>query len=359
MKNKLEKLEAIRGFAALYVIFHHSFFSESFVVFGHNLSFIFKFGQEAVILFFLMSGFVIGYSFELSKDKSFWSYFQKRFYRIYIPLIIVMITHYAFRSYESGSLINPQWLQVAGNLFMLQDIAALKPNVIIGPYLGNAPLWSLSYEWWFYMSFFAFYVIITKVQKINLFVSVLVILSALSYIFYPNFVNRVFMYYGIWWTGIVMSRSFLTHSTVRLKDISAPLITLVVATLVLAVNCYLHKDLITTIGVSPFLELRHFGFTVVAVAAALIWQQYKWLGFDKLLGIFSIIAPFSYVLYISHYFLVAKADYLSFIENKYLAFLVYLIITIAYSYLIEIVIFPRLRGLFLRKKNNPIIAPVN
>ena len=45
MKSKLVKLDAIRGFSALYVVFHHSFFSESFQIGHFNLSFLFKFGQ--------------------------------------------------------------------------------------------------------------------------------------------------------------------------------------------------------------------------------------------------------------------------------------------------------------------------
>jgi len=168
MKNKLTKLDAIRGFTALYVVFHHSFFSENFIIANYNLSFLFKFGQEAVIVFFLISGFVIGYSFENSENKSFWSYFQKRFYRIYIPLCIIMITQYTILSVENGMLINPQWLQLSGNIFMLQDVATLKPNVICSPYLGNYPLWSLSYEWWFYMSFYMVYKMTSKIQYLKL-----------------------------------------------------------------------------------------------------------------------------------------------------------------------------------------------
>lgn len=78
---KLEKLEALRGMAAIYVVLHHSI--------PHNLrleeleiGFLFRFGQEAVILFFLLSGFVINYSFSRGNDKTFRTYFFKRFYRI-------------------------------------------------------------------------------------------------------------------------------------------------------------------------------------------------------------------------------------------------------------------------------------
>jgi len=355
MKNKLDKLEAIRGIAAIYVVFHHSFFSENFSLFGHNLSFLFKFGQEAVILFFLMSGFVIGYSFELSKDKSFWSYFQKRFYRIFIPLGIVMATQYAIISIQSGFFIYPRWLELAGNILMLQDVAALKPNVICSPYLGNTPLWSLSYEWWFYMLFYLFYKLFPKVRFLESFVAILVIVSAASYIWYPFFLNRLFMYYGIWWTGVELAKSYLNNKSVRIKDLKLSTLTLAVTIIILSFNCYLHKDKITTIGVSPFLELRHFGFTLAALFIAILWQKLNWKYFDQILGRFALFAPFSYVLYISHYFLVAKANYLDFIGNKYLAFFIYLGVAFIYSYLVETVIFPRLRNMLMKRK--PILVP--
>ena len=35
------------------------------------------------------------------------------------------------------------------------------------------------------------------------------------------------MYYGIWWAGSVMAKSFLTHSYVRFKDLRFSLFTLI------------------------------------------------------------------------------------------------------------------------------------
>lgn len=68
--GKLEKLEAIRGFAAVYVVLHHVL-PKTIMMYGINLAVFFRFGQEAVILFFLLLGFVIHYAFECAKDKSF------------------------------------------------------------------------------------------------------------------------------------------------------------------------------------------------------------------------------------------------------------------------------------------------
>ena len=39
-------------------------------------------------------------------------------------------------------------------MLMLQDRSYAKPGVWVSLVGGNAPLWSLSYEWWFYMAYF-------------------------------------------------------------------------------------------------------------------------------------------------------------------------------------------------------------
>src|SRR3954449_2965516 len=113
---KFEKLEALRGFAAIYVVIYHLLMPVKLQVAGFDLLFLFRFGQEAVILFFLLSGFVIKYSFERSKDKSFKSYFLKRFTRIYIPLIFILVLSYVLQSIVAGKLNDPATGTLIANL---------------------------------------------------------------------------------------------------------------------------------------------------------------------------------------------------------------------------------------------------
>jgi peptidoglycan/LPS O-acetylase OafA/YrhL len=65
---------------------------------------------------------------------------------------------------------------------MLQDVISLKPNVISAVYMGNGVLWSLSYEWWFYM-LLSFYLKVSE-SKINLWVTILTIAATVSYLVY-------------------------------------------------------------------------------------------------------------------------------------------------------------------------------
>jgi peptidoglycan/LPS O-acetylase OafA/YrhL len=342
--KKLYKLEAVRGFAAVYTATGH-IFSNNFIIAGHNFSPLLKFGQEAVILFFLLSGFVIQYSFSLSKDKSFGLYFTKRFLRIYIPLIAVFILNYLLFVSKYSTIPVSGWTLI-GNILMLQDV--FKPNVICGCFLGNLPLWSLSYEWWFYM---LFYVVTMKARKHDSKIVYLVgVLAAASYLIYPNFFNRELMYFVIWWVGADMARLYLANNAITFTSMTRQLVTITLIITILALNVKIHYTPAATLGVSPFIELRHFAFALVAITGAILWQKMSWIGFNQTIGLFTFIAPISFGIYISHWFLIAHAEYLDEVfDNIYTKYAIYITVCIAFSYLIERIIYVHLSKLIMRK----------
>jgi peptidoglycan/LPS O-acetylase OafA/YrhL len=347
MKNKLEKLEAIRGFAAIYVMLGHVFINKV-TFFGVNFSIIFRFGQEAVILFFLMSGFVIQYSFENSTNKSFSGFFLKRFFRIYIPLLCVFVANIIVVMIEQKSTIPINITELIGNFLMMQDVSSLKQNVICSPFMGNVPLWSLSYEWWFYMIFFFISVKFKKESsKIVLLIS---LLSVISYLFLPNFINRLLMYLLIWWIGADMAKLYIEKKKITFGSLKYQLLSLTVFIGILTLNIFINRthiqnDLgISGIGISPFLELRHFLFALIAIVISIIWSRYKWIWFSKTFGLFEPFAGISFGLYISHYFLIVNAKYLDqYIINVTLRYIFYFIICFGFSYLVEKIIYEKLR----------------
>ena len=352
MTNKLIKLESLRGFAALYVVLYH-LFGSGLILFGLNFTFLFKFGQEAVILFFILSGFVINYSFEKSKDKSFKLYFSKRFFRIFIPLIIVFITNYLLLSLNNKDWVTVDWKNLIGNLFMLQDISISKPAVLFDSFLDNLPLWSLSYEWWFYILFFIFFKIFKK--DISLKVYIITIFAAITYLIVPNFINREVMYLSIWWMGGDISRLYAKKKEINFTNLKFPIITIFIITIILLFNIYIQNklDLSKLSGLfcfHPWAEFRHFFTTLIIISVALIWKKLKWFGFDYTFGFFKIFAPISFVLYISHYFLIISAKYLNpFIENFILRTITYFIICIIFSYVVEMIIYVKLNKLIMNK----------
>ncbi|MDP9956821.1 peptidoglycan/LPS O-acetylase OafA/YrhL [Epilithonimonas hungarica] len=353
MQNRLQKLEALRGFAAVYVVFYH-LFASGLVIFGINFSLFFRFGQEAVILFFLLSGFVIYYSSFISKNTlTFKSFFWKRFLRIYIPLIIVFITNYIIFSIYKKGFFKIDIFELLGNLSMLQDNVGKKPNVICNPFLDNEPLWSLSYEWWFYFLFF----IIMKIEWMrnkDSYVFILCIFASITYLFYPFFINRELMYLAIWWSGLYIAKLYMSSWDISFKNLKLPTITILIICIILSADFIrFDRQILLKPGIlskSPFLEFRHFLFTLIILLAIPIWKKMKWIGFKHFFGLFQHIAPISFVIYISHWFLIYNASYLDFIQNKNIELAIYFIICIIYSYTVERIIYP-----FFYKKFKKII----
>lgn len=348
-QNRLEKLEALRGFAALYVVFFHTLPQKIFL-WGINVGTIFRFGPEAVIVFFVLSGFVIKYTYQKSADKSFKYYFTRRFIRLYIPLFFIFLLGYGIKCYSEGTLANPDWRTLLGNIFMLQDVISQKPNVISAAYMGNGVLWSLSYEWWFYMLFFALATYINS-DKLNKWVNILVLVAAASYIIYPFMVNRLAMYFAIWWIGVRFAETYIKGEQYSLRSIMPYAYVLFGITAILALNLYIHfgytKIYSYPLVAYPFIELRHFVFAIMVMFGAIIWKNLNWYGFNALFGVFKYLAPCSYVIYISHHYLVVEASYLSFINNKVIEYGLYIILMIVFSYLVEVVVYNRIRKLLI------------
>ena len=348
-KQRLEKLEALRGFAAIYVVFFHVL-PQKILFLGINIGFIFRFGPEAVIVFFVLSGFVIKYTYTRSSDKSFKYYFTRRFIRLYIPLFFIFLLGYLIKSYAEGALVDPEWNTLLGNLFMLQDVISLKPNVISATYMGNGVLWSLSYEWWFYMLFF---LLANKVRRKNLnkWVSVITIAAAASYLIYPFVINRLVMYFAIWWIGARFAETYMQDEKFSFKSILPYSYVLLTITAFLGLNLYLNfsytKIYNYPLVAYPFIELRHFVFSIMVMYGSIAWKHLNWIGFNSIFGIFKYLAPCSYVIYISHEYLVVKATYLNFIPNKVIEYSLYIILMIIFSYFLEVVVYNRIRKILI------------
>lgn len=127
------------------------------------------FGHEAVMVFFVISGLLVGgISARKFQEGSFTgrSYAVHRFARIYLVFIPALAAGYLLDwigiAYLDASGVYSNTMQyrftgnaeerlspliAAGNLLMLQEI-------LVSPLGSNNPLWSLAYEWWYYLLFF-------------------------------------------------------------------------------------------------------------------------------------------------------------------------------------------------------------
>lgn len=132
-------------------------------------------GHEAVIIFFVISGFLVGgltLSKWLESGPDLGAYASARVSRIYVVLIPALFvglgldwiglqwfnTSELYTNAAKYSMsVHPDiaadmtFTTLLGNVFMMQ-------NILVGTLGSNAPLWSLAYEWWYYclFGFFAF-----------------------------------------------------------------------------------------------------------------------------------------------------------------------------------------------------------
>ena len=262
-----------------------------------------------------------------------------------------MALGYMIESFKNGSLSNPELKALFLNLLMLQDIGFLKPNVIVEPYMHNSPLWSLSYEWWFYMLYFPIQNFIRSKKTQSLVVFSIAIASSLAYGLYPEFIPRVLMYISIWWTGVFLSNKYIANSSMSIYELKIPLVSLFTICIILSIQTltFISSGHSASIGIHPFLEARHHVFALLVIILAIAWNKHKWIFFDKIFAPFAILAPMSYVIYISHYYLVANANYLAFLNNNTIAWVGYIICLLIFSWFVEIVLHPKLQRIFLQK----------
>jgi peptidoglycan/LPS O-acetylase OafA/YrhL len=170
-------LDSIRGLSSIFVFLCH-FRPLFFVDFrdNQNRSIISKlfylvdgFGHTAVIVFFVLSGYFIASSVERAVRTDKWSwlwYTERRLTRLYVVLIPALFLGAALDSaglhffgdknaYGAMPEFHDVTLPIANHLSLgiwLGNLAFLQG--IICPVFGtNGPLWSLAYEFWYYVIF--------------------------------------------------------------------------------------------------------------------------------------------------------------------------------------------------------------
>jgi peptidoglycan/LPS O-acetylase OafA/YrhL len=295
MRKNIGILDSLRGGAASYVLLYH--LNQMFPFSYNFLNYIFRFGQEAVILFFILSGFVIVYS--TNKEIGFPQYFIKRFRRIYPLFLIALLLGYIVECLNMKSMIVPDFKILFANIFNLQDFETGKPGVWFPAFSGNLPLWSLSYEWWFYMLFYPIYKFVPEGKQ--MLVVLLCSLAGLaSYYLFPNQISLFLLYFIIWWSGVELGKIFLHKEEYTLKRTCFIWSSLMLFILLLFFAFYFDSKENLQFGLHPVLEIRHFSAAFLFVITGILWSRIKFMGI-QVFDVFKMIAPISFALYIYHY----------------------------------------------------------
>lgn len=287
-------IDVLRFIAALMVVFCHSrndFFlpygeleSSQQTPFAMAFYALGRLGHEAVVVFFVLSGFLVGgwgvkRIFNGSFDLK--NYVIDRGVRIYLPLISSILL------FLVTCIILHQPFDVVcalGNLLNLQES-------FIPPLVG--PFWSLAYEMWFYISIAAFYLIIRNTKGKWLGLSMMGMIGVV-------FVSGLdFFYFFLWLLGAF---SFLTMPKKCNKIVLiASGVLMVLAMALTQILSESHSISIQLSGISNY-KLAEL---LLACSICLFIQQIVLSPPRRKFGVWiekhiGGMAQFSYTLYLSH-----------------------------------------------------------
>jgi len=299
-KVKFHRLECLRGAAAFYVLLHH--ISSSYLHLQKTpVGTLLRFGQEAVVVFFVLSGFVIAYSMESGRAQSWRVYVLKRARRIYPIFIFSLLLAWLFPVVESGFVNPPQPWWLLGNLAMLQDIAS-KPGVWLEPLYGNSPLWSLSYEWLYYMLFFPLRKVLPRLFQKWAVLGLSVCGVLMGRLLANPFANMLALF-PVWWAGVELADSYLKNGKVIAKDLSSQLLVMLVPLSMFLVIAFFERQAGKSLSLItyPVVQLRMLGDVLVLGAIFFAWRGIDFKGYDAVFSVFGRVAPISYALYVVHY----------------------------------------------------------
>lgn len=166
MKRYYYWLDTYRFMSAFLVVLTHARFwffqpyglleDDSKNVFTLVLFFLSSLGRDAVVAFFILSGFLVGgrtiEKLALGERVSPTSFAASRIVRIIVPLAAVLLINALFNVIQS----NPNdWWRIIGNLLCLQ-------GAFVNPEPGIGVLWTMSYIVWFYVLIWSFVLIAQK-----------------------------------------------------------------------------------------------------------------------------------------------------------------------------------------------------
>jgi peptidoglycan/LPS O-acetylase OafA/YrhL len=187
-------LDLVRFLAALLVLLTHV--RQFGLVSGAAAGFVPLAGHMAVIVFFVLSGFVIAYSTQ-SKQVSLREYAAARITRIYslaLPMLLLafgcafVVAQLFGPGLSPAYVLNKAWLYLPLHLLFLGNAWTLSE---VPPWLG--PWWSLGYEAWYYVLFGALCVVRGR-RRFLMGALVLAVMGPQMWLLLPAWMAGVWLY---------------------------------------------------------------------------------------------------------------------------------------------------------------------
>lgn len=212
-KRFSQQLESLRGISAIVVLFTHCF--QAFIApFDQTIYPLIRLlGQSAVMMFFVLSGYLIGHSIQknihLFGRFNIWHYLKQRCKRILPPFIFALaltallyVLAPLYFASQSHAFVHDFGLMIRNsydiNLTDFIGTAFFLNGFITSTVSANAALWSLSYEVWFYI----LAICIPLAHQKNMIIA-LVASALLVGLAYLNI--QFFFYFLVWLAAFLLS----------------------------------------------------------------------------------------------------------------------------------------------------------
>jgi len=321
-------LDGLRILAALVVFIFHLYKH-----WGFSTIVLSQVAHMAVVIFFALSGFVIAYTTS-NKNRGAAQYFQARFSRLYsivLPSLIIglgceLIIKYTDPTVYSEIFRNAMFPRYIISSLFLNEIWFLSA----APPILN-PLWSLSYEFWYYMVFGAwFYRNKDKNLKSYLILLISILIAG----------PKILIMMPIWLMGYAAY-----HITPPKLSIPKSIILVLFSLLVALYIAIYFSGVPMTLGTSPLYFASQFvsdwiiGFAI-SVALWLLPQEEKSKSEFTWTSKFRKVADLTFPLYVLHNPLIILWDSMfgkniKTISNLQLPLLAILIVCLSIGYILE------------------------
>ncbi|TWJ00792.1 peptidoglycan/LPS O-acetylase OafA/YrhL [Mucilaginibacter frigoritolerans] len=216
-------IHLLRWGSALLVVFNHlrSILFKDYPLLKHANAFtkffylLTSLGHQAVVIFFVLSGYLVGGSVisEIRKGKfDIKLYALKRISRLYavllFALVLTIVLDHTGIYFDQVGLYTDKiktatlGFSIANRLSFKYFVTSLcmMQTIILPPIGSNSPLWSLAYEFWYYVAFPCCSLLLIFIKSKNKYAFLCAILLILMFTFLPQSIKLSFF---IWLIGLI------------------------------------------------------------------------------------------------------------------------------------------------------------
>jgi peptidoglycan/LPS O-acetylase OafA/YrhL len=321
LSNRLRGIDALRGAAALGVVFYHAV-DQSHKVLPNNLfqypirlvQFTSSFGYIGVFLFFVISGFCIHLQWARAKaggtepDIRFGAFWKRRIRRLYPPYIITLLLFLLLAAATAGVNVTHFFVYDVGmHLLMLHN---LDPNTC---YTINGVFWTLAIEEQLYLAYFL--LLFIRMRRGWRTTIAVCLFARLAWMGFSHIVwlktgvgipvpEAAASHWFTWALGALGVEVFFGLTTLRgwSRDLRLATVLIVAASALSSYLPYISKDMFLH-DFSWFLIHPLWGLGFFIVVNRTVLAEQSWLHRARLPSILSVLATlgvFSYSIYLTH-----------------------------------------------------------